>query len=296
MRVELIPPPMPPPRTWTPTAVPPASRISLSRSPKWPAALCPKRKFSPTTTTPAPPSPISTSLTNSFGVFLDRATSNGTTHTSSAPYLSSISLRNPKGVSSFGGSPRPSTVRGWGWKVAATTLMPLLRPSSTARLKTSWWPRCTPSKFPRAITTGRIAPPRPAPPPRHPCTRPTTLPHTSPGNCHRSNPSLCARRGIPHLGPSPPKPPPQAGARSHRAVVLCGYVGCSGRSWGRLALSDAEVSDARAAQGGEVGARAEGSGEVVYEGSNVGAAAAGDLELCRLAVSGRGRRVRSYVS
>ena len=43
-----------------------------------------------------------------------------------------------------------------------------------------------------------------------------------------------------------------------------------------------EVSDARAAQGGEVGARAEGCGEVVYEGSHVGTAAAGDQELCVL--------------
>ena len=51
---------------------------------------------------------------------------------------------------------------------------------------------------------------------------------------------------------------------------------------GEAGVIYAEVSDARAAQGGEVGARAEGSGEVVYEGSNVGAAAAGYQELRRL--------------
>ena len=51
---------------------------------------------------------------------------------------------------------------------------------------------------------------------------------------------------------------------------------------GEAGVNYAEVSDARAAQGGEVGARAEGSGEVVYEGSDVGATAAGDQELRRL--------------
>ena len=65
---------------------------------------------------------------------------------------------------------------------------------------------------------------------------------------------------------------------------------------GEAGVIRAEVSDARAAQGGEVGARSEGSGEVVYERSNVGAAAAGDPELCLLPCRVEGVEFESYVS
>src|SRR5215210_3437782 len=100
--------------------------------------------------------------------------------------------------------------------------MPLLRPSSTARLKTSWWPRCTPSKFPRATTTPRIAPPRPAPHPRRPYTRPTARLHTSPCNCHRPETSLYAFRGTPCHDPPPQRLPPQEDGPPLRGEVLCG--------------------------------------------------------------------------
>ena len=132
--VELIPAPLPTPRTSTATASPPSSRMSRPRSPTSPAALYPNRKFSPTTTTPAPISPTNTSRTNSSGLFLESSRSNGISTTSSAPQRKSISRRSPKGVSSMGGSPAPNTARGCGWKVAATTLMPLaplLRPPAS---------------------------------------------------------------------------------------------------------------------------------------------------------------------
>ena len=51
---------------------------------------------------------------------------------------------------------------------------------------------------------------------------------------------------------------------------------------GNLGVFNGEVSDGRTAQGGKIGSGIQGCGEVVYQGSDVGAAAAGDLERRRL--------------
>src|SRR5215211_935949 len=290
MRVELIPPFPSSLRTDTAWASPPKDLMRRPRSPASPAARWPNLKFSPTTTTSAPISPTSISRTNSSGLFFESSLSNRISRTSSTPYRSKASLLSSSVVSSFGWLPGVNTARGCGSKVAATTLIPLLRPSSMARRNTAWCPRCTPSKFPRATTTPRTTPPRPCIPRRHPGRPPGASRHppepeypTAPHGSLTLLVNLCRRQ----LGD----------------YLIYLYYAVTDRGGGELVgvggLLDGEVADPAAAEGGEVGAGLEVRCEVGDEGSRVGSAAAGDLEAGRLffrVSGGEGQRVDPHAA
>ena len=124
------------------------SRVSSASSP---AALCPNRKFSPTTTSAACRCSTSTSCTNCSADSRENSGVNGITHSTSAPSASISSALRAGSVSTAGCEPGRTTSAGCGSKVTTTDCTPRSRARLTVCPMISWCPRCTPSKTPIVI-------------------------------------------------------------------------------------------------------------------------------------------------
>ena len=138
--------------TWSPRERPNWVSMSTVPAPPWP-----KRKFSPTTTAPAPTGAETSISAKRSARMREKALVKGTTSSSSTPRASISWPLRPIGVRTAGRSSGRSTAIGWGSKVRAIAGSPRAATISSARRMTAWWPRWTPSKVP--IATTRRGPP-----------------------------------------------------------------------------------------------------------------------------------------
>ena len=133
---------------FAPSAAKPNRRPSVRSSATSPGAPWPKVKFSPTITAATCSRSTSTSCTNSSGGSRDSSGVNGSTQNTSTPSPSTSSALRRNVVSCAGWLPGRTTSDGCGSKVTTTLGSPRSAASRTARLISSWCPRCTPSNTP----------------------------------------------------------------------------------------------------------------------------------------------------
>src|SRR5918992_3482424 len=275
----------------TPSTGPPRRPPRVASRAGSPAALWPKRKFSPTTTARAARASNSTSAANTSAVTSDSSRVNSSTSTVAMPASPSSSTLRSRVVSRGGSLPGRSTASGCRSKVTAAAGRPLAAASAATRSSSARCPRWTPSNIPTVTTvgprpSGTAATPSyrwsvtPAPPwggpgrrcpgsPRPGARRARRRPPGRRGPSGRGSARWPGRTPRPGSGPgspsrpSPPParapPPPSAPARPAPQGVGVGL---------------AEPADGRAAQAGQVGQGAEGLAEVGGQGPDVGAARA----------------------
>ena len=118
----------------TPSAVKPYFSPSSASRATSPAARCPKRKFSPTTTVAACSRSTSTRRTNSSGSSLENSGVNGIRQTASAPSPASSSARRAAVHSSAGCEPGRITSAGCGSNVITTRGSPSPAATSAVRV------------------------------------------------------------------------------------------------------------------------------------------------------------------
>src|SRR4051812_14769009 len=252
----------PPPTSGPSSTVKPNERPSPASSVTSPAARCPKRKLSPTTTTAECSASTSTSCTNASGLSSENSRVNGTTQSASAPSCSISSALRTGSVSTAGWEPGRTTSDGCGSNVITTDC----RPRSWARFTVwpmiDWCPRCTPSKTP-IVTTERPQPPGTASYPRHRCMLPPSLlpqrigrktrPERydwdryarqleHPGPAHRG---VHLRGAVPAGVPRLPTPPGPVAAQRHAGVPSQRRAVLRGRGEPAGARSDAEMDPGR---------------------------------------------------
>ena len=122
-----------------------SKRVSARSSSSSPAALWPKRKFSPTLTCSACSVPTRTSSMKLCALRAANSSSNGMTTNSWTPRSPMSSALRSSVVSRRGAPPGATIAAGCGSKVTTVS----------APRMTSRWPRWTPSKVPTAIRRGR---------------------------------------------------------------------------------------------------------------------------------------------